>query len=216
MVLPKLVLSNLLNRKTRVALTVTAIAMSVSLVVSVTSGYTSIEAAAYKFLTHYLGSTDATINNKNYGNGVPETLIDQLKADPAVKAVFGRLDTETIFPSPPPSTSTDVPPAPKSAEVIGIRPDDPQLNQMYFESGWWFNTSDGEVAVIDQGAAKALNAAVGGDVTLNELDHKLVLKVVGIVHKPDVMASFRPTIYVPLHTLEKYKEIVKFKPKPMK
>ena len=45
MVLPKLVLSNLLNRKTRVALTVAAIAMSVSLVVSVTSGYTSIEAS---------------------------------------------------------------------------------------------------------------------------------------------------------------------------
>jgi putative ABC transport system permease protein len=195
MVLPKLVLSNFLNRKARVALTLAAIALSVSLVVSVTSGYTSIEAAAYKFFTHYLGSTDAVLSNSNYGNGVPESLIARFKADPRVKDAIGRLDTENIFPSPPA----------KSAEVIGILPDDPQLGQMYFESGWWFNSSTGDVAVIDQGAAKALNVAVGGEVALTELDKKLILKVSGIVHKPDVMASFRPTIYVPLHTLQKYK-----------
>ncbi|HEY2585866.1 MAG TPA: ABC transporter permease, partial [Tepidisphaeraceae bacterium] len=195
MVLPKLALSNFLNRKTRVVLTVLAIAMSVSLVVSVTSGYTSIEAAAYKFFTHYVGSIDATVTNKNYASGVPETLVDQFKADPRVRNAFGRYDTETIFPAPPA----------KSAEVIGVRPDDPQLGQMYFESGWWFNSVDGDVCVIDQGGARALNIPVGGEVTLTELDRKLKLKVVGIVHKPDVMASFRPTIYVPLHTLERYK-----------
>lgn len=195
MVLPKLVLSNFLNRKARVALTLAAIAVSVSLVVSVTSGYTSIEAAAYKFFAHYLGSIDVVIANKNYGNGIPEDLIAQLKADPRVKNAIGRLDTENIFPNPPAH----------SAEVIGILPDDPQLGEMYFESGYWFNSSSGDVAVIDQGAAHALNIGVGGTVSLTELDHKLTLKVVGIVHKPDVMASFRPTIYVPLHTLEKYK-----------
>lgn len=195
MVLPKLVLSNFLNRKARVALTLAAIALSVSLVVSVTSGYTSIEAAAYKFFTRYLGSTDAVITNTNYGNGVPEDLIAQLKADPRVKNAIGRYESENIFPSPPA----------KSAEVIGILPDDPQLDQMYFESGWWFNSSSGDVAVIDQGAAKALNVHVGGEVALTELDRTLTLKVTGIVHKPDVMATFRPTIYVPLHTLQKYK-----------
>lgn len=195
MVLPKLVLSNFLNRKARVALTLAAIAVSVSLVVSVTSGYTSIEAAAYKFFTRYLGSIDVVITNKNYGSGIPEDLIAQLKADRRVKNVVGRLDTENIFPSPPA----------RSAEVIGILPDDPQLGQMVFESGGWFDTANGNVAVIDQGAAHALNIGVGGTVGLTELDHTLTLKVVGIVHKPDVMASFRPTIYVPLHTLEKYK-----------
>ena len=196
MVLPKLVLSNFLNRKARVALTLAAIAMSVSLVVSVTSGYTSIEAAAYKFFARYLGSIDAIITNTNYGNGVPEDLLAGLKADPRVKNAIGRYDAENIFPTPPA----------KSAEVIGILPDDPQLGQMYFESGWWFNSSSGDVAVIDQGAARALNVHVGGEVALAERDHKLILKVTGIVHKPDVMASFRPTIYVPLHTLQKYKD----------
>jgi putative ABC transport system permease protein len=195
MVLPKLALSNFLNRKTRVVLTVLAIAMSVSLVVSVTSGYTSIEAAAYKYFAHYLGSIDATVTNVNYGSGVPESFIDQFKADPRVRNAFGRLDTENIFPAPPA----------KSAEVIGVRPDDPQLTQMWFESGWWFNSVDGNVCVIDQGGARALNLAVGGEVTLTELDRSLKLKVVGIVHKPDVMASFRPTMYVPLHTLQAYK-----------
>ena len=195
MVVPKLVLSNFLNRKARVALTVAAIALSVSLVVSVTSGYTSIEAAAYRYFTHYLGSTDAVISNSNYGNGVPEDLIRQIKSDARVKNAMSRFDTENVFNNPPA----------KSAEVIGILPDDPQLGQMYFELGGWFNSATGDVTVIDQGAAKALNVTVGGEVTLTELDKQLKLKVVGIVHKPDVMATFRPTIYVPLHTLQKYK-----------
>ena len=47
MVLARLALSNLLTRKVRTALTVAAIALSVSLVVSVTSGYASLEAAVF-------------------------------------------------------------------------------------------------------------------------------------------------------------------------
>src|SRR3954470_21391702 len=80
MVLLKLALSNFVNRKSRVALTVAAIALSVSLVVSVTSGYASVEAAVYKYLSQYMGSTDAEITRQN--GSTSDALLAQLRADP--------------------------------------------------------------------------------------------------------------------------------------
>jgi putative ABC transport system permease protein len=197
MFLPKLALSNLVAHKTRVALTIAAIALSVSLVVAVTSGYASIEAAAYKFFTHYLGTTDATITSSNYGSGVPESLVNQLRADPRVKQAVGRFETEKGLLSEPS----------RVAEVIGIRmPDDQQIGQIVMEGGTWFDSADGNVAVIDQAAAKILNVTVGGDIVLPKGERKITLKVVGIAHKPEVMAQFRPTLYLPLHTLQRFEE----------
>src|SRR4051794_21369402 len=65
MVLRKLAISNFLTHRTRVALTVAAIALSVSLVVAVTSGYASAEGAAYQFLDRFIGSVDAQIGREN-------------------------------------------------------------------------------------------------------------------------------------------------------
>src|SRR5687767_569095 len=93
MFLPKLALSNFLARKVRVALTVAAIALSVSLVVSVTSGYASLEAAVYKYLDQYMGTTDAEITRLNDpSGGVSETILDELRADPDVERVDGRYE----------------------------------------------------------------------------------------------------------------------------
>src|SRR3954452_16196204 len=96
MVILQLALSNFRHHKIRLALTVAAIALSVSLVVSVTSGYASVLAAAQKFLDQYLGSTDAQITQKDEDRtGVPEALVDEIRRDPRVKRVTGRLETES-------------------------------------------------------------------------------------------------------------------------
>jgi len=196
MFLPKLAFSNLITRKARVGLTAAAIALSVSLVVAVTSGYASLEAAAYKFFTQYLGNTDATITPKNAGSGIPESLLAQIKRDPLVKQAVGRFETEMGL--------LDVH---RVAEVIGIsRPQDTQVEQMRLERGGWFNSSDGNVAVIDQGASMLLNKDIGDEFELPGIgNERLKVKPVGVVHKPDVMASARPTIYLPLHTLQTFK-----------
>jgi hypothetical protein len=47
----KLAVASLTTRKVRTGLTIAAIAMSVSLVVAVTSGYASLEGAAFQYLT---------------------------------------------------------------------------------------------------------------------------------------------------------------------
>ena len=64
MFIRKIASSTFAVHKVRVALTVAAVALSVSLVVSVTSGYSSLEEAAIKFLTRFMGSTDALIGRE--------------------------------------------------------------------------------------------------------------------------------------------------------
>ena len=89
MVLTRLALSNFSTRKVRVVLTIAAIALSVSLVVSVTSGYASVEAAAFKFLSMYMGTHDAQLTRTgDLRGGIRESVCDELVADPDVKGVL--------------------------------------------------------------------------------------------------------------------------------
>src|SRR4051794_33521588 len=93
MVLRKLALSNLARHKVRVALTVAAVGMSVSLVVSVTSGYASMEATALQFLSRFMGSMDAQIYRRNDAvGGVDQDLVAALRDDPDVANVVERLE----------------------------------------------------------------------------------------------------------------------------
>ncbi len=213
MFLRKLVLSNLAQRKPRVALTVTAIALSVSLVVAVTSGYASIEAAAFRFLNSYLGSTDAQISRMNDPHGgVRESLEAELQKDPQVKGVTGRLEMEAGL-----VDAAGSPVKGRPAQVIGIRrPGDTRVESMTVDEGAWFDTADGNVAVIDQVAARLLKDGsenksdtgptlhVGDSFTLpTSPTSKVTLKIVGIVHKPAILAAQQQTIYMPIETLQK-------------
>src|SRR4051812_18283733 len=95
MFIPKLALSNLRVHKIRVALTIAAIALSVSLVVSVTSGYASVYSAAHRMLTQYMGSTDAQITrHDDFRGGIKQELLTQIAQDPQVDRVDGRLELE--------------------------------------------------------------------------------------------------------------------------
>ena len=78
MVLRKLAVSNLLTRKIRVALTVAAIALSVSLVVAVTSGYASAVEAAHFYLNRFLGATDVLVTRQGY-TSFPQTIVEELE-----------------------------------------------------------------------------------------------------------------------------------------
>ena len=94
MVLLHLALSNFKVRKVRMVLTLAAIALSVSLVVAVTSGYKSLEGMALKFLNQYMGAADVMIVPGDEHALVPETLVKELAADPDVRQVVGRLESD--------------------------------------------------------------------------------------------------------------------------
>src|SRR3982074_3651670 len=99
MVLSKLVLSNFSVHRARSALTISAIALSVSLVVAVTSGYSSSLAAAQKFLGYYMGTSDLSITrSKGDPHGTfPESLADQLRKDSRVHQALVRYGTGSLL-----------------------------------------------------------------------------------------------------------------------
>src|SRR3982751_5396455 len=130
MVLTKLALSNFSTRKVRVVLTIAAIALSVSLVVSVTSGYASVEAAAFKFLSLYMGTHDAQLTRQgDLRGGIRESICDELIADPDVKGIVRRLEMESGR-----LDQSDKPILGRPANVYGIkRPDDKRVERMEME-----------------------------------------------------------------------------------
>ena len=162
MVLLKLALSNFFARKVRVALTVAAIALSVSLVVSVTSGYASVEAAVYKYLAEYMGSTDVEITKANSpGGGTPDSILGVLLQDPDVEKVDGRYELANAL------ADSKGRPKPKRAAVIGLRrPEDTGSDFLKITKGAWFDTSRGNVAVIDQAIAESLKLDIGSEFML--------------------------------------------------
>jgi putative ABC transport system permease protein len=162
MVILKLALSNFLARKVRVALTVAAIALSVSLVVSVTSGYASVEAAVYQYLAQYMGTTDVEITKANNpSGGTPDSILALLRADPEVEKVDGRYELGNAL------ADSKGRPKPKRAAVIGLRrPEDTGSDFLKITKGAWFETSRGNVAVIDQAIADSLKLDIGDEFML--------------------------------------------------
>ena len=64
MAITKITWSSLTQRKARLVLTILAIGLSVSLVVAVTSGYASAEAAVVRYFTEFMGSTDIKVSRE--------------------------------------------------------------------------------------------------------------------------------------------------------
>jgi putative ABC transport system permease protein len=203
MFIRKLVLSNLLARKSRASLTVSAVALSVSLVVAVTTGYASVLYAVHFYMDKYMGSVDAQVSRQNDPRGpFSERVLDVLRSDPQVRRADGRIEV----PDPLIDKNGEGVDG-RNVEVTGIsRPGDSGVETMTMEKGVFFNTSDGNVAVIDQALAERIKEGVGEDVSLPRPDSKdtLKLKIVGIVHKPEVMAAAQQSMYVPMRTLQRF------------
>src|SRR5690606_14924189 len=112
----------------------------------------SVEAAAHQFLSQYMGSTDVQITRQNDPRGgVSESIIEQVRAHPAVESVDGRLEIGNLLLN----EATGVPEG-RSAQIIGLdRPSDRRVESMRIVAGEWFSTNDAEVAVIDQSVAES-------------------------------------------------------------
>ena len=79
MALKRLILSNLSHRRFRAGLTVAAVALSVSLVVAVTSGYLSAERSLIHWLSTYMGSNNIQISPKAATKQpIPQELVRRL------------------------------------------------------------------------------------------------------------------------------------------
>src|SRR5205814_663570 len=169
MAISKITWSSLTQRKARLVLTILAIGLSVSLVVAVTSGYASAEAAVVRYFTEFMGSTDIKVSREPGQPGnIKEYIVNDLLRDRAVQMAVGRLETDTnlvdITGKPIPGHEL------QTATLIGVSlPRDAELGALKMETGTngsWFNTDSGEYAVIDQEASRVLNAGVGDYILL--------------------------------------------------
>jgi putative ABC transport system permease protein len=196
----KLAVASLTTRKVRTGLTIAAIAMSVSLVVAVTSGYASLEGAAFQYLTQYLGTTDATLSRKNDPiGGVPEQVLDELQTDPSIRHVDARLDMTLSIPARDGSFKID------RVMAFGIFPKtDHRISKLQFQAGHWFPGDSGNVAVLDSMLAETLATNPGDTFTLALMGKKLPMTVTGIVHKPSIGMGQMKTLYVPIRTLQEF------------
>lgn len=207
MVLRKLAISNFRNRKIRFGLTIAAVALSVSLVVSVTSGYSSLEATVLHFMTSFIGKTDVHLSSTAGQKNVPMNIVEMLRADPEVVKITGRLESNSLV-----LNIHGGPIGTGPSQIIGV--EDPPTH-IPMKEGAWFDGADGKFAVIDQVAARAIKGMnpamenaptvkVGEQFTIPGAPGELRLTIAGIVHKPTLMALQQPTIYVPLKTLQRF------------
>ena len=191
----KLAVASMTTRKVRSGLTIAAIALSVSLVVAVTSGYASLQAAAFQYLTQYLGTTDATLFRRNDPvGGVSQKVLNALRADPSVRHVDARLEMTLSIPVGDGRIARVM--------AFGIFPQsDQRIGKLQFQSGHWFSGDSGDDAVLDSPLAEELATNPGHTFLLQVLNKKLQMTVVGIVHKPSIGPA-DATLYVPIHTLQ--------------
>ena len=198
MLLRKLAVSNFLARKTRVALTVAAIALSVSLVVAVTTGYNSVEAAVHFFIDKYMGATDARSAAEKITRGAGSRSGWWMRFGKTRRSRRPTAAWRSI------RRSTTRKASGSRAKPAGVRRRDAGgrgIDTLQLEKGRWFKTSDATEAVIDQGLAQEIKADLGSTITLKG-SHDTKLTVVGVVHKPELIATQVWTIYVPLTTLQ--------------
>src|SRR5258706_15609396 len=134
----------------------------------------------------YVGATDFQITNKNdFRQGVKEALIEPLRQAPDVKVAYGRLETDTGL-----LDAEGKPISGRAAQLIGVdRPTDVDITRSATDEGTWFDTATGDVVVIDQQAAEVLKVKVGGTILLPSADQKRTFKVVGLCHKPAILAE---------------------------
>lgn len=206
--------ANLRVRRTRMALTAAAIALSVSLVVAVTSGYATTEAAAMRMLGTFLGTVDARIvRGGDAFAGVPASVVDDLRRDPDVALAVGRIEMQASL-----IDHAGRPVEGRSILAIGLqRPEDDRVEALELIEGDWFDTAEGDVVVIDQVTAALLKdpwnytadesrgrAKVGEWMELPAPHGNLKLRIVGVVHKPKILAMLQPSVYVPVRTLQRW------------
>lgn len=217
----RLTFRQLLVRRVRTLLTLLAIAFAVSLVVAVTTGFSSLTAVALRMVDRYMGSTDVFITARDVQRTTfPESVLADVRADPRVRRAIGRFET----PSPIVDAAGDAIVG-RPAMLVGLVPgqDDGGTN-LTLTAGRWFSNTAGNEVVLNGNVARALASTLaqrnalppaktattlpvpamlkpGDTFTLPGPSGGLKLTVVGVVHQPEIAGN---TVYLPLDTLRNF------------
>lgn len=197
----RLILTTILARPLRLGLTVCAVALAVSLVVSVTSGYASMGGAIRLVFNRFFGAADATLaRGHDSRGGIDAALADALRGDPDAASVIARLEMDSGL-----LDAEGRPSAGLRVRIAGVEIEhDAQIAELKVLEGAWFGADGGDLAAIDQQVAASMGLKVGDAFALPGVDKRLPLRVAAIVHKPGIVARLQQTVYLPLATLQAF------------
>ncbi|MEM6561984.1 MAG: FtsX-like permease family protein, partial [Planctomycetota bacterium] len=197
-------------RKVRTVLTVLAVALSVALVVGVTSGYKSMEASARALLLEMMGSEDLRIHPARASMMLLDAdLPTRLREDPALGDDFDTVLGRLKFTQPVEGAGTVV-----RADVVGLRANDQKTAGLPVSSSLLedipkgstagrirFSAPDAREVYVDVGLAN-IGLELGDELLLPVGNEMVPFKIVGVVHKPAIVALAMRTAYVPLSALQ--------------
>ena len=197
----RLALANFIARRARFALTILAVALSVALVVSITSGYASLEAAIRTFVDEYIGTTDFEVTRPDDPRpAITADVIGRLRADPRVSHVAARVEAFVT-----PLDAQGRPVAAARAMLFGVEDDSMTVGRPpRMDAGHFLRPGEHDAIVVDQNTLDAMKKSVGDTVTFGGREKPLDLRIVGVVHKPALMRAFFRSGYVAIDPLRAF------------
>jgi putative ABC transport system permease protein len=198
----RLAISGLRHKPTRFALAASAMALAVALVVSITSGYASIERAMRGFIEQFVGSTDFEVANPSSRTPtIEQHLLEQLAAMPEVRATHARIEFRATPAQPKQTDVADFFMRDASINLFGVDARaDPISTRLILDQGRWFEPGELDVIVLDENAVSSLGLQLGDTVRLPGAGGERQLQLVGVVRQIGLLRGVFQTGYVPLET----------------
>lgn len=189
----RLAAANFRSRLTRTALTIAAVALSVALVVAITSGYASIERVVRSFVEDFIGSVDFEVTSIDDPRpAIAPSLVQALRDDPRIEKVTTRVE---IYATPDGREGEAM--AEARLMLYGLDDDPSSLGRTpRMDAGRFLLPGERGAIVLDQNAIETLGKKVGDTVHFAGGSSPLEAKIVGILHRPTMMKSFLKTGYV--------------------
>lgn len=197
----RLALANFVARRARFALTILAVAFSVSLVVSITSGYASLEHAIRSFVDDYIGTTDFELTRPDDPRpAIAADVIERLRADPRVRKITARVEAFVT-----PLDDQGKPIASARTMLFGVEDDPGSVGRPpRMDAGRFLKPGERGTLVVDQNTIEAMKKNVGDTVEFGGREKPMKLTIVGIVHKPAMMRAFFRSGYIAIDTLRDF------------
>jgi putative ABC transport system permease protein len=186
-------LANFRARKVRFTLTILAVAISVAMVVSITSGYASFERGIRIFVEDFIGTVDFEVTRPDDPRpAIPPDLVQAMRDDPRVAKVTTRIE---VFATP--IDSRGVPIQAARAMLYGIGDDPSSLGRTpRMDEGRFLKPGERDAIVVDRNLLENLKAKLGDTVTFDGRGASMQLKIIGVVHRPAMMRMFFRSAYV--------------------
>lgn len=187
--------ANVVARRTRLALVIASVALSVALVVAITSGYASVERVLRGFVEDFIGSVDFEVTApQEHVPSISSELVESIRSDPRVAKVTSRIE---LFATPIDAAGDPMPNG--RMMIYGLDSDPSSLGRTpKLEGGRFLNPGERNAIVVDQNTMAELKLKLGDTLRFDGPHGELKSTIVGVLHRPTLLRAFLKTAYLPI------------------